>query len=270
MRTTASRSANWWALSATTMNSAPCSPRPSRPTGCCCSPMSTDSTFPTVAKRPSCVRTVRKLTPAMEDLCNGKGKLGTGGMRSKLRAAKAGQRIGRARRHRQRTPSPRHRVGACSARSAPISPLRKSVADMATSVQSQHLDSRKARTAPAPPRPAWRSYSLPRRIACCWRWPTRLKRRCRSILEANQKDLDSGGAHGRHARPPAADAGANRRHGCGRARDCRPARSHRRNHCRVEAPQRLAYPQSARAAGRGRHHLRVAPQRDGRYASRSR
>src|SRR5713226_9377600 len=34
------------------------------------------------------VRTIRKLTPAMEALCNGHGKLGRGGMRSKLRAAK--------------------------------------------------------------------------------------------------------------------------------------------------------------------------------------
>jgi glutamate 5-kinase len=40
------------------------------------------------------LRTVRKLTPAMEDLCNGKGKLGTGGMRSKLRAAKAASEAG--------------------------------------------------------------------------------------------------------------------------------------------------------------------------------
>lgn len=40
------------------------------------------------------VRTVRKLTPAMEDVCNGKGKLGTGGMRSKLRAAKAASEAG--------------------------------------------------------------------------------------------------------------------------------------------------------------------------------
>jgi glutamate 5-kinase len=40
------------------------------------------------------LRTVRKLTPAMEDLCNGKGKLGTGGMRSKLRAAKVASEAG--------------------------------------------------------------------------------------------------------------------------------------------------------------------------------
>jgi glutamate 5-kinase len=40
------------------------------------------------------VRTLRKLTPAMEDLCNGKGKLGTGGMRSKLRAAKLASEAG--------------------------------------------------------------------------------------------------------------------------------------------------------------------------------
>jgi glutamate 5-kinase len=40
------------------------------------------------------MRTVRKLTPAMEDLCNGKGKLGTGGMRSKVRAAKSASEAG--------------------------------------------------------------------------------------------------------------------------------------------------------------------------------
>jgi glutamate 5-kinase len=40
------------------------------------------------------LRTVRKLTPAMENLCNGHGKLGTGGMRSKLRAAKVASEAG--------------------------------------------------------------------------------------------------------------------------------------------------------------------------------
>src|SRR5690349_23211329 len=37
-------------------------------------------------KEPRLLRTVRKLTPDMEALCNGHGKLGTGGMRSKLLA----------------------------------------------------------------------------------------------------------------------------------------------------------------------------------------
>src|ERR1700690_631477 len=37
---------------------------------------------------PRLVRTIRKLTPEMEALCNGHSKLGRGGMRSKLRAAK--------------------------------------------------------------------------------------------------------------------------------------------------------------------------------------
>jgi glutamate 5-kinase len=37
---------------------------------------------------------VEKLTPEMEDLCNGKSKLGTGGMRSKLRAAKSASEAG--------------------------------------------------------------------------------------------------------------------------------------------------------------------------------
>jgi len=39
-------------------------------------------------KSPRMLRTIRKLTPKMEALCNGHGKLGRGGMRSKLRAAK--------------------------------------------------------------------------------------------------------------------------------------------------------------------------------------
>ena len=39
-------------------------------------------------RRPKMVRTIRKLTAEMENLCNGHGKLGRGGMRSKLRAAK--------------------------------------------------------------------------------------------------------------------------------------------------------------------------------------
>jgi len=45
-------------------------------------------------RRPRLLRTVRKLTPAMEALCNGHGKMGTGGMRSKLRAAKVASEAG--------------------------------------------------------------------------------------------------------------------------------------------------------------------------------
>jgi glutamate 5-kinase len=45
-------------------------------------------------KNPRLLRTVRKLTPAMEALCNGTGKLGTGGMRSKIRAAKVASDAG--------------------------------------------------------------------------------------------------------------------------------------------------------------------------------
>src|SRR6266568_8705840 len=40
------------------------------------------------------VRTVQELTPEMEALCNGRGHLGTGGMRSKLRAAKVASESG--------------------------------------------------------------------------------------------------------------------------------------------------------------------------------
>ena len=47
-----------------------------------------DGFFVPNGKRPRLLRIVRRLTPAMEELCNGHGKLGTGGMRSKLRAAK--------------------------------------------------------------------------------------------------------------------------------------------------------------------------------------
>jgi len=45
-------------------------------------------------RRSRLLRTVRKLTPAMEELCNGHGELGTGGMRSKLRAAKVASEAG--------------------------------------------------------------------------------------------------------------------------------------------------------------------------------
>lgn len=40
------------------------------------------------SERPRLLRTVQKLTPEMEALCNGRSDLGTGGMRTKLRAAK--------------------------------------------------------------------------------------------------------------------------------------------------------------------------------------
>ena len=44
--------------------------------------------------RPRILRTVRKVTPKMEELCNGHGTLGTGGMRSKLRAARVASEAG--------------------------------------------------------------------------------------------------------------------------------------------------------------------------------
>jgi len=46
------------------------------------------------SKRPRLMRTVRKLTPAMESLCIGRGTLGTGGMHSKLRAARSASQAG--------------------------------------------------------------------------------------------------------------------------------------------------------------------------------
>jgi glutamate 5-kinase len=45
-------------------------------------------------KRPRLVRTIRAVTPELEALCNGHGKLGRGGMRSKLRAAKTASEAG--------------------------------------------------------------------------------------------------------------------------------------------------------------------------------
>ncbi len=45
-------------------------------------------------KRQRLVRTIRKLTPEMEALCDGQSKLGRGGMRSKLRAAKMASEAG--------------------------------------------------------------------------------------------------------------------------------------------------------------------------------
>lgn len=45
-------------------------------------------------RKPRLLRTVQRLTPEMEALCTGKSSLGTGGMRSKLRAAKAASESG--------------------------------------------------------------------------------------------------------------------------------------------------------------------------------
>jgi glutamate 5-kinase len=48
----------------------------------------------TSRKKPRLLRVVRKLTPALEAQCNGKSKLGRGGMISKLRAAKLASEAG--------------------------------------------------------------------------------------------------------------------------------------------------------------------------------
>jgi glutamate 5-kinase len=53
-----------------------------------------DGFYASNGKRPRLLRTVRRLTPQMEAVCNGHGKLGTGGMRSKLRAAKMASQAG--------------------------------------------------------------------------------------------------------------------------------------------------------------------------------
>jgi glutamate 5-kinase len=53
-----------------------------------------DGFFVPNGKRPRLLRTIRKLTPAMEAECNGTGKLGRGGMRSKLRAARVASDAG--------------------------------------------------------------------------------------------------------------------------------------------------------------------------------
>jgi glutamate 5-kinase len=53
-----------------------------------------DGFFVSSGKRPRLLRTVKQLTSEMEELCNGHGKLGRGGMRSKLRAAKLASESG--------------------------------------------------------------------------------------------------------------------------------------------------------------------------------
>lgn len=53
-----------------------------------------DGFYASNGKRPRLVRTIRQLTPEMEALCNGHGKLGRGGMRSKLRAAMSASNAG--------------------------------------------------------------------------------------------------------------------------------------------------------------------------------
>jgi glutamate 5-kinase len=57
-------------------------------------PTDVDGFYVPNGKQPRLLRTVRKLTPQMEAVCNSHGKLGTGGMRSKLRAAKVASEAG--------------------------------------------------------------------------------------------------------------------------------------------------------------------------------
>ena len=53
-----------------------------------------DGFYGRTGKRPRLLRTVRRLTSQMEELCNGHGQLGTGGMRSKIRAARTASEAG--------------------------------------------------------------------------------------------------------------------------------------------------------------------------------
>ena len=53
-----------------------------------------DGFYEMVGKKQRLIRTIKKLTPEMEALCNGHSKLGRGGMRSKLRAAKSASEAG--------------------------------------------------------------------------------------------------------------------------------------------------------------------------------
>ena len=73
-----------------------------------------------------------------------------------------------------------------------------------------------------------------------------------------------GGAAGLVPRPADARCQAHRRRGQGARGDRGAARSGRRGDGRMDAPQRPPDPARARAAGRGRHHLREPAQRDGR------
>ena len=53
-----------------------------------------DGFYEVEGKKQRLVRTIKRLTPDMEELCNGHSKLGRGGMRSKLRAAKSASEAG--------------------------------------------------------------------------------------------------------------------------------------------------------------------------------
>lgn len=53
-----------------------------------------DGFYASNGKRPRLVRSIRKLTPEFEALCEGRSALGRGGMRSKLRAAKSASDAG--------------------------------------------------------------------------------------------------------------------------------------------------------------------------------
>jgi len=145
-------------------------------------------------KRRRLLRTVHKLTAPMESVCNGQSKLGTGGMRSKLRAAKlaseAGANVAIAM-DATRTPFP----GRSSARSVLIFRRTAESLPMATSLRTPNSTRDKlVRAQNAAARMA--QLTTAEKNAILLAIADAIAANARLIIEANQADLEESGRAG--------------------------------------------------------------------------
>jgi len=120
------------------------------------------------------VRSVRRLTPEMEALCSGKSALGTGGMRSKLRAAKMASENG-VQVAIANGRAPEAIRNAVERKIGTYFPAMKAVPQKRAKDARSRLRSRRANDwkRRGARRRAWQSSRLSTRTRFCWRSPTR-------------------------------------------------------------------------------------------------
>ena len=156
--------------------------------------------IPNGRKKPRLQRVVRKLTPALEAQCNGKSSLGTGGMISKLRAAKLASEGGvHVAIVNGRHPQGDHARDGTQDRNVFSAAKRvgQESADKKCQPQpARPFRRRKSCCAPVRRRRGWRCCLPRKRMHCCWRLPTAIEANEKSILEANREDMEKSGLDG--------------------------------------------------------------------------
>ena len=178
-----------------------------------------------------------------------------------------GQRRRRARRHREWTPSARPSRRAWNARSELIFRRKgRGASTMSvTTIATRRVHAGKA--AARPRRVGEAGAAFHGRKECSAAGDCRRDRSAREKHSRREPRRHRRfRPRRRHARPPAADAGANQRNGAAEfAKSRRLPDPIGETLAEWTKSERPAHPQSARASGRRRHHLRIASERDRRY-----